>query len=315
MPGRIMRRVAAFVGGLLILGLAAAGVAVYRFAADRTAPAPAHPPPDLLRVLSDRRTVPITMTTPSWTKVSEVVTVDRLRTDRTIWRQMHFDDWDGVPRPFREMGLEAMIHAYAPLFEDRAAWHRMTASDWDQVPQPIRAMVFLRMIWHWARVERLGSEFGMQPDRLAQTVAAIVMTESWFEHRAVNENPWGNRDLGLAQCSDHCREELVKMALEGVIDFLPGPWHYFNPWVATRIATVWFERELLLADGDVDLAIRAYHRGQENAMDERGDVYLARVRRLRERYIRAQTTSPSWKFLTEEIRRLTAGGLAGPEYR
>ena len=51
----------------------------------------------------------------------------------------------------------------------------------------------------------------------------------------------------------------------------------------------------------MDLAIRAYHRGLDNAMDERGDAYLARVVRLREQYIRSQKASPTWQFLTRKI--------------
>jgi hypothetical protein len=303
MPGRRIRRVAWIAGGLLILALAGVGTAVHRFANDRDPPIPAQRPPDLLPLFSDTRPVRITTTTPSWTKVAETVTVDRLRTDLTLWRRMHFGDWDKISPTFREIGLAAMLRAYAPVILDQSAWRRMTASDWDDVPQPIRMMAFLRMIWYWARLERLGHEFDLRPDRLAQTVSAIVMAESWFEHRAVNENPWGNRDLGLAQCSDYCREELVRMAQEGLISFLPAARHYFDPWVATRIAIVWFERELLHAGGDVELAIRAYHRGPDQAMDDLGDAYLARVLSLRERYIRTQRTSPTWEYLTEEIRR------------
>lgn len=297
------RRIVGVTLGVLVVLLAVAATAVYLFMADRATPRPAHPPPDVLHALRDIRTVPVTTTTPEWTKVKEVVTLDRLRTDRTLWRRMHLGDWDAVPVEFREIGLQAMVRAYGWLFDGSAVWQRMAPRQWDDVPQPVRALAFLRMIWHWARVEHLGDEFGLQAERLAQTVAAIVMAESWFEHRAINQNEWGNRDLGLAQCSDYCREELVVMAQEGVIAFLPAPWDYFDPWVATRIGTVWFERELLHAWGDVHLAIRAYHRGPGNAMDERGDAYLARVLRVRERYIRTQRASPSWKFLTEEIPR------------
>ena len=313
MGARRRRRLAVFALTLILLLCAGAGVAVYLFMDDRARPPLAQPPPDVLEALRDTRTVEVTTTTRSWTKVREVVTVDRLRTDRTLWRRMHFGDWDRVPRPLREMGLLAMIHAYAWVFEGSDAWQRMTPRDWDAVPQPIRGMAFLRMIWHWARVEEIGREFDLRPDRLAQTVGAIVMAESWFEHRAINENQWGNRDLGLAQCSDFCREELVVMAHEGAISFEPAPWEYFNPWIATRIATVWFERELLAASGDVELAIRAYHRGPDDAMDERGDAYLARVLRLRDRYIRTQRASRSWKFLAEQIAHLPGWPEPAPD--
>lgn len=66
------------------------------------------------------------------------------------------------------------------------------------------------------------------------TIGAIVMAESWFGHRAVNENPWGNRDIGLAQCSDHCREGIAEMAANGEIAFAPTEADYFIPWIATR---------------------------------------------------------------------------------
>jgi hypothetical protein len=180
----------------------------------------------------------------------------------------------------------------------------MAAGQWDDIPQPIRSIAYLRMIWHWAIVENIGAEFGLAPEKLAQTIGAIVMAESWFEHRAVNENAWGNRDLGLAQCSDYCRETITAMVATCEILFRPREDDYFNPWTASRIATVWFERELLNAGGDIDLATRAYHRGIRLALDEKGDAYLARVQGLRERYIRAQTGSESWKFLAREISRL-----------
>ena len=93
------------------------------------------------------------------------------------------------------------------------------------------------------------------------------------------------------------------MSEQGLISFAPTESDYMNPWIATRVATVWFERELLAADGDMDLAIRAYHRGQAAAFDEKGDAYLARVHSLRGRYIHAQTASPTWRLLTQEVAR------------
>ena len=282
-------------------GAALAGaVWVHRFVTDVDAPEPVRPPAPVA-ALSNFRPVAITLTTPDWKKVPETVTVDRLHTDHRLWRQMHVGDWDAVDAAYRESALRAMIRSYRPLFSDRTRWRHMTADDWDEVPQPIRAMAYLRMIWHWARVEEVGMGFGLDPGRLAQTIGAIVMAESWFEHRAFNENEWGNRDLGLAQCSDYCREEIAAMAARGELAFEPTEADYLNPWIATRVATVWFRRELRLAEGDIDLAIRAYHRGIDQALDEKGDVYVAKVRRLREQYIRAQGSSETWRFIAREV--------------
>ena len=283
-----------------VLALVVLFARVHAFVTSSNVPAPVRPPTPL-EALSDVRPVAVTLTTPAWTKERVVVSVDRLRTDRTLWREMHFDDWDQVPVDLREQALQAMVRAYAPIFLGSPVWRAMGPEDWDAVPQPIRAMAYLRMIWFWTLAEDVGSEFGLEPRALAHTVAAIVMAESWFEHRAVNENEWGNRDLGLAQCSDHCRAGIVEMALHGEITFMPHEAEYFDPWTAARVATIWFERELLRAGGDVDLAIRAYHRGMDAAMDEKGTAYHARVVRLRERYIRAQTASASWRFLTRAI--------------
>jgi hypothetical protein len=287
-----------FAIALLAAAAGAAGVHVYLTA---PVPAPLVPAPSLLRVLSDRRLVTITTTTPSWAKRKELVTVDRLRTDHGLWRRMQFRDWDAVPAPFREPSLAAMIRAHDDVRRGPLVWQTMTAEDWDVVPQPIRAILYLRLVWHWTLAEEVGADFGLDPLRLAPTIGAIVMAESWFEHRAFNENPFGNRDLGLAQCSDPCRRTIAEMAARGEIPFAPMEADYFNPWIATRVATVWFKRELGLAAGDVELAIRAYHRGNENALDEQGDRYLETVLDKRERYVLNKGRSASWRFLAREM--------------
>ena len=300
-PGR--RVAAALIIVTLFGSLVSAAVWVHRLATHRAAPAPLRPPTPLA-AMSNLRPVAITLTTPEWTKVRETVTVDQLHSDHRLWRQMHFGDWDRVDPAYRESALRAMVRSYESLFRGPVNWRDMTTEDWDKVPQPVRSMAYLRMIWRWARVERVGAEFGLLPEHVAQAIGAIVMTESWFEHRAFNQNQWGNRDLGLAQCSDYCREEIAAMVARCELLFRPTEADYFNPWMATRIAAVWFRRELELAEGDVDLAIRAYHRGIRNATDEKGDQYLARVHQLRDRYIRAQGHSGAWSFLVREI-----GGL------
>ena len=290
----------AIVAAMLCGGVLSGMVWVQRFTTSRDAPAPARPPTPLA-ALSNLTPVAVTLTTPQWTRVRQTVTVDELRSDHRLWRQMHIGDWDRVDPAYRTSALQAIVRSYEPLFRGPVSWRHMTAEDWDKVPQPVRSMAYLRMIWRWARLERVGAEFGLVPEHVAQAIGAIVMTESWFEHRAVHENQWGNRDLGLAQCSDYCREEIAGMSARSELLFRPTEADYFNPWVATRIATVWFRRELALAEGDVDLAIRAYHRGIDNAYDEKGDMYLARVQQLRDRYIRAHGSSGTWRFLVRQI--------------
>jgi hypothetical protein len=93
-----------------------------------------------------------------------------------------------------------------------------------------------------------------------------------------------------------------EMAARGEITIAPSDADYFNPWVATTLTTIWFERELGRVAGDVDLAIRAYHRRLDAALDDKGTKYHTRVVRLRERYIRTQGASDSWRFLARAIR-------------
>jgi hypothetical protein len=292
---------------LMLVALATAAAAVtavrvYRFANDPGA-TPEVAPRDPLASLFDTTPVDITLTA-AWQKAHRRVPAYRLLTDHTIWQGMHFDDWDRVPAPLRERALSAMIERYRRVFAGPRAWRRMSVHDWDAVPQAIRTMAYLRMVWYWAAYEEVGAEFGAEPTRMAQTIGAIVMSESWFEHRAVNENQWGNRDLGLAQCSDHCRRILGEMAEEGEIGFVLSERDYFDPWVGTRVATVWFKRELGRALGDVDLAIRAYHRGMDAASVGEGEEYAEGVRRRRTKYILRQGAPESWQFLAREIARL-----------
>ena len=266
---------------------------------------------DLVDRLTDSRPIAVRITE-NWVKVVHLATVDAVRHDRSLWRRMHFDDWDTLPAALRVEGLRRLLRGYGHVLGEPSAWRYMTVAEWDLVPQPIRALAYLRMVRFWASREAVAAEFGLSPRTVEETIGAIVMAESWFEHRAVNENQWGNRDLGLAQCSTYCRTEIAIMAKRGELDFAPPDADYFNPFVATRVATVWFQRELRHAEGDIELAIRAYHRGMENALDERGDAYLARVLATRARYMRNGERSSSWTYLMSASGTRPMQGGAGP---
>lgn len=294
-----VRRALALLVAIAVVGAVAGGVRIHSFARPVPAP-PLSGGPDVIESLID--TTPVTITrTVLWQKMRSVVTTHALLHDRTVWRGMHFDDWDRIEPPLRQQGIAAMIGVYAPVLSGPDRWARMSTADWDAVPQPVRALAYLRMVWHWTEAEGVGEDLGRPWRDLAPTIAAIVMAESWFEHRAINENAWGNRDLGLAQCSDHCRATLGRMAEAGDVPFLLEEEQYFNPWFATRVAVVWFNRELRRAKGDIELAIRAYHRGMHAALDEKGDVYLAGVLDKRTRYILNQGVSGSWPLLVEHV--------------
>lgn len=263
---------------------------------DRPAAPPLWMAPDLSPV--------VVRVTAGWERLTEVTTVHAFERDSGLWRRMLFDDWDLLPSPLRARVVDEMFVRYRRAMEGPAVWRQMTAFDWDEVPQPIRAMAFIRMTEYWAERYGVGIAYAHPRRLVADTMSAIVMAESWFEHRAVQADA-GNRDLGLSQASDFCRARLDTLSVEGFIDFTMTEADYYDPWRATRVVAVWFDLMLDEADGDLDLAVRAYHRGIRAARRGEGDEYLSHVRRVRRRYIRNEPdehASPTWSQLWTRTR-------------
>jgi hypothetical protein len=245
--------------------------------------------------------VPITA---AWQKVDISTTHRALLSDWTLWRRMHVDNWDRVPSSLRHRALDALLDRYGHLLTNPAAWDGMDAHAWDLVPQPIRAFAFRHMVEYWSGYYDVGGKYGIPPGLMANTMAAIVMTESWFEHRAEHVNPWGNRDLGVAQASDGARERLRQLYADGQVDVFLENEDYFNPWQGTRFVALWMRLLLDRVDGDLPTAIRAYHRGWRRALAGEGVDYLNLVRRRRIRYIMNRAHSPSWNYLWNRDRAL-----------
>lgn len=233
---------------------------------------------DVYALCVDATPVPLTISA-GWQKVPYVATAAQVRSDVTLWLRMHFEDWDTVPASLRAEGLDAMFARYRDLLATPRVWDGMTADDWDRVPQPVRALAFRRMAAYWSGHYRLGADHGIAPRTAADAVAAVLMTESWFEHRAVNVNRWGNRDLGLAQAADATRARMSRLHRAGVVDVHFQDEDYFDPWKATRFAVLWMGLLLDETGGDLDAAIRAYHRGTRRALQGEGEAYLETTRR------------------------------------
>jgi hypothetical protein len=218
---------------------------------------------------------------------------------------MFHDDWDFVVDPLRTLCLERMWHRYEHLLGTPSQWDRMDAFAWDAVPQPMRAVAFIEMVRYWSGFYQVGARFGLPRGTVTNTMAAIMMTESLFEHRAIHTNAAGNRDLGLAQASDYTRMTLTRLHQAGRIDFAPaGDAAYDDPWQATRVIALWFDLMLDETRGDLDLAVRAYHRGAPLALAGEGVEYLDVVVGRRRRYFRDPSGSPTWEFLRERGRAL-----------
>ena len=183
-------------------------------------------------------------------------------------------------------------------------WDAMRARDWDVVPQPMRTVAYRQMVAYWAGHYDVGGRYGLPPRLVADTLAAIVMSESWFDHRGLFVNRDGSRDTGLAGASDFARDRMRQLHKLGLVDVHLADVDYYNPWMATRFVAVWMTFLLDEAAGDLDLAVRAYNRGISNAPDALGTEYLETVRRRLTRFIRNTGAPPAWDYVWRRARDL-----------
>jgi hypothetical protein len=244
-------------------------------------------------VLFDSEPVRVPITA-DWQKVDVLVPRYAVTSDVTLWRRMHVEDWDRLPADLRQAGLEAMFARFRWVLGGPSLWRVMTPAQWDLVPQPVRAAAYIRMVTAWIRWYGVGEMYGLPARLVDDTAAAIVMSESWFEHRGAFLNTDGTRDLGLAGASAYCRRVLTALHARGRVDFSMTDADYFNPWRATRALAVWLSVTLDEADGNLTLAIRAYHVGISRARRGAGRAYAAGVIRRRRRYIRLDGAPPAW---------------------
>ena len=215
-PIRSLRRwvIACLVGLALVIGGAASGYSWLQHQV--RASMPNAPAIDVYAALVDATPITVTITVAT-ERVERDTTVDDVERNLTLWRSMHLADWNTVPEPLRYHALDNMFARHRHILMNPHQWDanaraRLGSCAPADAHSGVSADGCLL-----GRVTTMLAAGIVSPRLVADTLAAIVMSESWFDHRGVFVNRNGSRDIGLAGASDFARERVRQLHKLGLV--------------------------------------------------------------------------------------------------
>ena len=179
---------------------------------------------------------------------------------RTV-RRMHLADWNTVPDGLRQQALDNMLARYRRIVLNPSAWDQMQSTDWDLVPQPIRPVAYREMVAYWTGFYHVGAKYkfatatGCRDARRHCDVRVVVRPPRVVCQPGRHSRHRACRRFGLRA------ESPSAVVHTGTVDVALDDEAYFNPWMATRFVAIWMSLMLDEAGGNLELAVRAYHRG------------------------------------------------------
>jgi hypothetical protein len=190
---------------------------------------PRVPAIDVYAALVDATPLTVTITVGT-ERVEHDTTVDDVQRNLSLWRRTHVADWNKVPESAapcpRQHVRTTSIHPHESPPVGRDARARLGPCAATDAHGGVSADGCL-LGW----VYDVGGRQGLPSRLVADTRAAIVMSESWFDHRGLFVNGDGSRDIGLAGASDVLGTEYFEAVQRRLTRFIrnrnaPPAWDY-----------------------------------------------------------------------------------------